>query len=850
MRTEEKKSRKSFKGAVLFTILVVMTILIILMITTIGLASAATKRAYSEYNDHQTTSTARSVVDTVIESLRSDNRDFGSDIIDALRANPSSPVIVNVNTDGNLGEGFGIVESLEFRLVGKDSDGAGNFYIQGTGDDIIKVTATVTQGGVTSTYSQYVISDKRSSNNRSSGGGFVAFGGFNGGASDGPTVYAPAYVGIDKPLDYNEEFKFWNTTSVRDLIINSSAKMQESGTAWKLSKGQGVTIMGNFNTGDPLMNVQTDYTPVAADSLSDFPYLFVGGTLRTKKLNMGDGTHPMNVFCGRFVNPATEGAINANVFCYNEDTSQARPTDFSAVDVNKETEAKKSWSLIGGNKSKLVTWAESLTDSSKSHLKTGNVCTLGNLQLTEGFEIGGDIYVDGNLHLENVNNALVGGNIFVKGTVTATGSIDALKNALAASSKKIYCDNLSGLAFDGVSGGFGDGTVSSVVTEFLTGKLSKARLTTDVVTTPESALNSFTEEVNSVQHRKNAVNVSSLNVASARIYYSGNGYGGASEHVMSCAADKTGVNDEQAATSGTVTKTVGGSTQSYDYDVMITDGCTLTGKFYGKNFYFAPSTDIWVNIYNVEMENCKIVVNDENGRVNFYLIDSDNYSGNVDAANNKYEIKNFYRNSNYENTLRSFSKALGSTTSITTEFWDDTGARHTTTKDYKNFFKMMAGNIDVMTLEYYARFKAGQDIDLITYPTASDDFIPGVTPPTVNTDNDWMVPGIAFYSAEDDLVYMSFDNSSTFTGDIYLPNGDFRKGSGASSTAQTSNITWNGDAISRKDIQWIGSLVVNEILKVDNQFILAYVDDPVSGRPGGGSGSHYKWDPIGGYADY
>ena len=67
METESKqKTRRGFKGSVLFTILVVMLVVLMLMVTTVGLASNASRRAYSEYFDHQTTSTARSVVDSYI----------------------------------------------------------------------------------------------------------------------------------------------------------------------------------------------------------------------------------------------------------------------------------------------------------------------------------------------------------------------------------------------------------------------------------------------------------------------------------------------------------------------------------------------------------------------------------------------------------------------------------------------------------------------------------------------------------------------------------------------------------------------------------------------------------------
>lgn len=876
MKTEKRKYRRSFKGAVLFTILVVMVILVILMITTIGLASAASKRAYREYNDHQTNLTARSLVDAVIESMSTDPisgekgpaAEMGGDIITRLKNDSTHPVVVTVNTNGQLDDGMGVVNSLEFSLVGTDGTGAGNYYINGTGDLIIKVTATVTQGGVTSTYSQYVVGDKGAGNNRSSGGGFVAFGRFESVNADGPSIYAPAYVAIEEATAYDKIFNFYNDTINRGILINSSAEINAMNPdlPWVLSKGEGTAIMGNFDTKTNEFVITTNYTPDSADSLTDTPYLYVGGTFRTDKAVIGEPTHPLNIYCGRLIFAGNGGSIYANVYCYNNNTSETLPDGGSAAngwqnewanaDANASTESTKSWSRIGNNGSNLVDWVSTLAAADQAqyqHLRSGSFYTMGNLELTSRTKIGGDIFVNGTLNLnnlgQNTGDVEIGGNIYVNGKVTSSGEVKGLVNALTASGKKIYCNDFNGSsAFDAVKENY-PSTLPANIEEFRTGKFSRSNVENDIITKPSDALDGFTEEAKNSstgameKHKKDAINVSQLNINEARIYYAG---ATADKKVRSRKVDGTDDREESASTvnfSVDYNYKSGTYTGSISCDAVITEGCTLAGGFYGKTILFQPSEDIWVNLYDVEMESCKIYVDDTSGRVNFYLIDDDNYFGIVNTPDNKYEIKEFYQNDDYEAQLFALTG-------------HHVGEELDATDKYVNKFEMKAGHIDFMTLNYYKNFMAGNNIDLITNPTAANDYEPGTT--TVNTKNDWMVPGILMAASETSKVYVAFDNTSTYTGDLYVPRGVFYKGSGASNTVHGgsndgdagSKVTWNGTEMPRKDLQWVGSLIVDGIKSVDNKFMLCYVDDPAGGAPVVVHDDLYKWEPIAGFADY
>lgn len=256
--------RRPLKGAVLFTVLVVMIVMLILMITTIGLASNASRRAYSEYNDHQTHSTARSVVESVVNTLSSENQALGIDIVSSIK-NPGQHVDLQVNNGNALPDGMGTVNSLTFTNVGSDSPSS--FNISGSGKPIIKVTAVVTQGGVTSSYSQYCIGDAQSNNQTSSGGGLIALGGFEGVAEPGVDAHSPAYFGVKNTFDWGVLVTLSNPNNggFNSLVVNSSAQMLTS-VPFSFGKGEGASIMGNLllSNGTPRINWTPNDTPSAS----------------------------------------------------------------------------------------------------------------------------------------------------------------------------------------------------------------------------------------------------------------------------------------------------------------------------------------------------------------------------------------------------------------------------------------------------------------------------------------------------------------------------------------------------------------------------------------------------------
>lgn len=809
MKTESRqKYRKSFKGSVLFTVLVVMVVMLIMMITTIGLASAASRRAYSEYFDHQTTSTARSVVDTVINSLKSDNQTLGENIVSSLKGSHGS-VEVKVNDGNDLGEGLGTVDKLVFSYVA--SDDASGINITGSGKPIIKVTATVTQGGVTSTYSQYAIGEKKGGNVTSSGGGLIALGGFEGAAQPGVDAKSPAYFGVNTPFTYDKKLTLSNPNkgSMSSLVANSSAELK-TGLSFFLNKGEGVSIMGNAEQNDGTAYIKTflstaDYiNNVKSGSItkiSDNPYLYVGGALYIHNtLSVDDA--PVNIYCGRLdLDGNGEIKGNANIYCYNDNISDTASYDRS----NAETYAKNSWSRLGTNNlTQLLSWAKTtFTDPTSadyttyagSAIDTGNIFTLGNMELTKKVKIANDLYVKGNVNAHDIvsGDSKIGGNIYVEGSISGVEHLTGIVDGF------IYNGSSDSTTYPKVKAY--PSTPPAKITTFLTGDISKANLTSNVVLTPTAVKDQFYKDDPSNPGNKvfkDAINKSNLIVDAGTKVYDEVNDGGSKirERTM-----------DQVKKSENGTYMVGGKVAAdFSYAVKITDSCVLKGRF-EHSIYIEPSSDIWINLHNFDLYNgAEMLINDRNGKVNFFLPTGVSEMDNV--------------TSDYAAT---YSSLLSNHT--------HNGVT------YSNHF-ITNSQTKIITLDYYEKMKQSNQINLVTYPTNDTD-----------TNNDWMLPKVGFYAAEKANVLVHFTNNVLLTGDICMPGADFYSKSGCYQFGEAP-LYYNGKKIDSGRVGCIGSIIVGKIKEFNNDYGMAYVDDPSTEPPIIGGGGVYEWNLIEGFADY
>lgn len=833
--------RRPLKGAVLFTVLVVMVVMLILMITTIGLASNASRRAYSEYFDHQTHSTARSVVESSIEHLRT-NVDLGTAIINNVD-NVGEVVDVQVNGGNDLGEGFGTVDHLFFENIGTDS--ASSFNITGSGKPIIKVTAVVTQGGVTSTYSQYCIGDVESDDDASSGGGLVALGGFEGTAQPGVDAHSPAYFGVSDSFSYDELVTLSNPNAgqLNSLIVNSSARTK---TQVKVSLGrkEGLTIMGNLFCDDGTTQVynesytMTDYKNDLGGSTkpTDNAYVYVGGCLDltqpfvAAKGNDADSADynqaPINIYCGRIVLRNSAAILgNMDIYCYNQGSDAPMWDD----GTDHEAFAKNPWSRIGTARvSKLLSWAEELHDTSnrKSVVDTGSLMTMGNLQLTEKVQIAGDLFVNGELNVTGLttggaDGSKINGNVYVAGSLT--GDVDKLDE---------ICE---GVIYNGTAAGdhsqpYNSSALPAKVSSFISGDLALSNVKTKVVKTADQVYNEFYENKKDdhgieitpvVKTVKNSVNKSKLVANGTTMVYrevGGNIVGEDLDHIKDNATGTT-----VTATTGTVpgiSASDGGS-----YGAEISGNCILAGQF-NKNIYINPTGTIWIDCFDLQLRNgASIIINDRNGKVNFFF------------PSDKAGLSDSNVATGYEEAYRSLFKDY--THSVTVDTWWPVESHVTTTTTYNNRLVTAGSGNFIRTVEYAKKFTPGtaSPINLVRYPTDDSD-----------TDNDWMLPQVGLYAREGGKVLVYFENPIFVTGDIFMPGADFYALSQCK--MQGMNMNYNGHKVESNNAAFIGSIIVDTIKEYNNDMTMIYVDDPPGGSGHIPGDDIYQWQPIDGYADY
>lgn len=816
MDAKTKRHSRRFKGSVLFTVLVVMVVMVILMITAIGLAGASSRRAYSEYFDHQTTSTGRSVINSVVESFKTTNQGMGNSIVSEIQNGPKGKQVeVTVNGGANLGEGFGTVDHLYFTYVGKDD--ASDINITGSGQAIIKVTAVVTQGGTTSTYSQYCMGAVDSNNQVSSGGGLIALGGFEGVSEPGVDAHSPAYFGVKNTFTYDKLVTLSNPNSAEfnELIVNSSAEVKTQ-LKYALARKEGLSVMGSLFVNDGTTKIFSidghtaaqfkDEVNAGGVQPTDNNYVYVGGTLYLKNnLEVGNNEAPMNVYCGRFVTEHNGNIVgNCDIFCYNEGSTAA-----SYDQTNLENFSKNPWSKFGtANQTKLISWAEQVSDT--AHRKTindsGSFYTMGNLELTGKASIEGDLYVKGDVNVHDLTNgeAAIKGNAYVGGSIN---DVAALRGIVAGELYYGAADNTA----DNTKA-YSSSALPAKVNDFLSGTLTKTSLTTNIVKTPEKLYNSFYVDEKDINGNptgrkiyKDSVNKSLLNVNSnTKVYFSPN----------------NGQIQYRTINESTGHAVTGGSVEGYNYDVEITESCIMTGNFGGLNIYINPTSEIWIDCFNLQLSNnSKIIINDSDGtvKVNFFFPTS------VSQSNVATDCQSAY------------------SSLITNYTYTDYPGGVATTHSYANVFKTDS-ETQIQTLAYYKNWKAGNTINLVTYPTADSD-----------PSNNWMLPKVGFYAAEDStgtapVVGVVFTNNVFVTGDIVMPSADFTAKSGCASA--NGIINYNGRAVTSGKVGCVGSIIVNKIKEFNNDFGMIYVDDPAVLPPGGTGGGTYAWASIDGYADF
>lgn len=857
MEKNKKKYRHFLKGSVLYTVTLVMSVMLILLLTTIALAGVANKRAFSEYHDDQTTATARSVVDAVIAELDS-STGIGKQIIENLRNDPDKPVEVTVNGGMPLSNGgYGTVNKLVFEDVGIDSEAG--FYINGTGYQIIKVTAEVTMGNETTTYTQYVSGEEPSSNPGAGGSGFFAAAGFNLSSSTSPIVHGPAFsfvepiINADGSLTWPDPFKqpiveIRNAASFSSgTLYGSTIKLTTGNSTVKFQKNlngsSGITALGNLVVEND-SQIFSEFSPTASGSIRDIPYIYCGGTFYVKnKIVLGEADKPVNVYTGRIVAAQNDSTFYSSIYCYNEGTVTYPATPLGDVvipndDLNYPTvtggvldaqteegitkynnalDGTSAVSYIGTTKTQLLNWAGAVLNSNPVY--SGNFYTKGSLKLRNETNIHGNVYVGQILDLTAETNTVgdgdlvlnIGGDIVVKGQLIVKNTEHLLK--IAKKYKSVTCSLVTDEAGNVIIDSQDSFNALKEAQESKSlDNLHYASATDAIYDWPAGM------ELSEIQSTGNKI-IATQEEAFNRFY----------DIVGNDAKCKNAVEASGLAIIGNpiyydgLSKSVTideHGTKSAVTDITtdtltITGSCTIVGNI-SKDIYINPTNTItWINLYNVTSSNGKKIIVDESAgkKVYFYIPEGENFSSQCETDPTAAYLET------YRQTVEGAGGDL-----------DD------------NYFRV--DGIKIVTQKYYDSFGASYDLDtsmeMQTYYPADD------------PDN--MVPDIYILAANDSEFDIHFVDSCFLTGQIVAPSASFIWKNTAAT--HNGNLKYKPDGAVEFDVSTgnkasvIGSVFVGHVEEVQNDFEFFYVDYDADSKPAIDTDPKFAWNPIDGYANY
>jgi len=460
MKLKNIRYMKKVKGSVLLTVICVMFVMLIIVTATLTLAANASNRAYADYQKNQATYTARSVVNKTIETLQIDatgSADMAENIFDYMDANGGQIELqVNPGEAGALAGGYGTVDRVVLERVGIDDESG--YYISGTGESIVKITAHVTMGNKTVTYSQYVTNARSNDNPPSGGSGFISLGGNGGFTSTNGKVYGLA--GSNVSANSTDIEKLLNEGIIYDEKFYNSSMLINTKTEFTLPMKKGIAIWGDLAIENSQVTINSDFDTTGNTDIKNIPYLYVDGTLGIKNnIKIGSDTKPVNIFAGRMLSHTNARLeLASSVYLYNPSAGgtvdlanlpkveNANENDFSEFDE------QPSVTVLGASKgSPLLEWYSGITGSGIG----GDLYSLGDVVIKSTnddstnpdplverrpFTVAGNMYVKGDLHVEEGTLKVIG-EFNVDGNITGR-VIDSAGNDKTETDTLSFPDNM------------------------------------------------------------------------------------------------------------------------------------------------------------------------------------------------------------------------------------------------------------------------------------------------------------------------------------------------------------------------------------------------------------------------
>ncbi|MDE6780477.1 MAG: hypothetical protein K2J40_03340 [Ruminococcus sp.] len=461
MKTEKKRS---FRGAVLLTVVSVMSLLIVFLTSTLVLATAANNRAHKSYSSSQASYTARAVIDSILAAAKKDEN-FAI-AMNSLKDSGSFDVNVDITTSA---AGIGKVDKATISYAGKKQfyDNSKQEWVE---RDLISITADVTSGGETKTITAYVLKDPpQPGGGGGGGGGFVTVGSAT--ISNHTNSFGGTYLGIgmDKGTryykgDYNLllnpdvklEDKFYlnrkdgavadidasgayipnvpensdilvkfetgnDQTIEAPFVVNGSLDVNTQTHVYFPTKGSGMSVWGNMDIQNSSFKVFSETvnndTAVKYNQeitkFNEIPYIYVDSLLKLKNQTIGDDKLPLNIFCGSIDAQQNNVSLYADIYCQDSGKISHFGSDSASV---------------------LYSWSNSVvngTDTYLSSCTSGNLYTKGNAEI-KMFTVNGNVKAEGWLKIanstingdvicgDNINltNTTIKGDLYYKGSLT------------------------------------------------------------------------------------------------------------------------------------------------------------------------------------------------------------------------------------------------------------------------------------------------------------------------------------------------------------------------------------------------------------------------------------------------
>jgi len=466
MKTERKRT---LKGTVLFTVVSVMALMIIVLTSTLAMATAANRRAHKSYASSQTSYTARAAIDSILAAMSAD-KDFANAVGGIKSAANNFDVIVDMQ-DPSLGT----IDKARVEYAGTKTmyDPDEKKWVKRT---LVKITADVILNGETTTISSHVILDPvdydddppppptstmgaaadTQNHLNTCGGTFLGMGindqtaktyldGVINGEIDDMT-------GLPKQLAKNAEgnMPYWSgekfsvgrdyDTYEAPFVVNGDLSVDTKMSCYIQKYGTGMVVWGDMKvTESELFNITSygdinvwqskdvwengDKTPREVN-FNETPYLYVDGELKFSSgmKALGDGTIPLNIFCGTFNTSGNEFKTGADIYCMDEGET-------SVFGVNSS--------------SSLYNWAGSVWNGGLSYPSMeGSIYSNGNVEFGAGqktvLDLGGDLHVAGNLVLKENMELKVHGDVVVGGDIIFGNN--AVLNVVNSGDNEIYCN--------------------------------------------------------------------------------------------------------------------------------------------------------------------------------------------------------------------------------------------------------------------------------------------------------------------------------------------------------------------------------------------------------------------------